>query len=978
MAVYNIHALQNSEDLAYLTNKDYDYYVHALANIGQRSSFSNKNAIRYSKITFDENDENMIISEKSDILLELNNDLSFDITINNVEAYKRHSLISDDNEHFKRLSFCKILGTDDIDEYNIEIQYDDVLISNGVHDIMNECYRAFHLADNIFIIMHIKMISNNIADINYRLDVHSLSIDDSFSNIKDMFNASTYDVNSEILFNDEKLNISNAPEKFFNYLIDNCSTYSETTVNENYVLNLTYDKIENQYIAISSGERLTKNYENIHDLLYFDVMGIDRRIQSINTDVTQTYPQLLKYYSYHVFNGSSSILKKSILQAIYNKLYDDVVGDTSVMKNGADPNNVSNPVLKVSNGFTITYISNVEDSLKIYYTNDIFIDFVVNDADVRSSDALSFIYKNNDVKTSVYIVSMNYNDKYDDLINNIEVIKKYTLPFVNDSGNWQINDVPTNNSALGEAGGTPNLIFLKTKFKNESEYEVELLNRVDLINGFSENIQFEMINGRNYMFILPNFYNKDNFKYATCIITSNVYAPDKNIQYYKQCPNVTTLWSVDDSTQELKFKCFSTDIADTLSLEEFAIKALKNYDSQRNKVNELMTTSLCNNLLIHENETIYNSDEGKRYFTIGHKIDNIDDTTYEGVVNYNVVEMKIDNNIEYSDINDIQVVRTFYDNRKKYIELYNEFNDDTLNKVIAPYTYMDANYGTEYYDGGNLTPRVMMMKSSSVVYNGGTQSIIGQSGIDNLSGNYDIIDNSEFNSAVQHKNEFIPRSYIPTLDTSEMIISNQTDLNRIGIMSVDHNGDLYYGYIGSSSDEAAKNKLHIGTSKNNINIGTKTLCKKGYEFNMHDSLALDFSYVDINANAVNTEHIKYDGDTHSIDVTNIEIKTIPIEFISALEEYDGSGTRWEHNQNNFSNDTRPVNNAEFNKLKMVDFYRYVAKTYGVEITDVFNNNSRDILLGDAIHLYNNDNGLLSILLLKHPFTVHVINKKLYI
>ena len=979
MAVYNIHALQNSEDLAYLTNKDYDYYVNALANMGQRSSFSNKNAIRYSKITFDENDEITSISKKSDILLELGNDLSFDITINNVEAYKRHSLISDDNEHFKRLSFCKILGTDDIDEYNVEIQYDDILISNGVHDIMNECYRAFHLTDNVFIILHIKMISNDVADIKYKLTVYSLSIENDLLNIKSMFNSSTYDVNNEILFNDIKLDINNVIENFFCYLIDNCSTYSEITVNENYVLNLTYDKLENQYIAIPSGERLTKNYENIHDLLYFDMMGIDRRIQSINTDVVQTYPQLLKYYSYHVFNGDSQILKKSVLQAIYNKLYDEVVEKTTDIKNMSSQNNIENPILKVSNGFTITYISNVEDSLKIYYTNDIFIDFVTSEYEARNSDALTFIYKNNDVKTSVYIVSMNYNEKYDDLINNIEVIKKYTLPFVNDSGNWQINDVPTMNSALGEAGGTPNLIFLKTKYKNETEYEVELLNRVDLVNGFSDDIRFEVINDRNYMFVLPKFYNKDDFKYATCIITSNVYAPDKNIQYYKQCSNVTTLWSVDDSTQELKFKCFSTDIADTLSLEEFAIKALKTYDSQRNKVNELLTTTLSNNFIVHDSETVYNSDEGVRYFTVGHKVDDLTETTYEGLANYNVVEMKIDNNIEYSDINDIHVTKTFYDNRKKYIDMYNEFNDESINKVIKPYSYVNVYYTTEYQEAADM-PRVMMMKSSSVVNSNGTSSIIGQTVIDTIGDPANYQNNAELENGTQYRNEFIPRSYIPTLDMAEMIISNQTDMNRIGIMSVDHEGDLYYGYIGSSSDEAEKNIMHIGTSPNNINIGTKTLCKKGYEFKTHDTLSLDFSYVNINANAVNTEHIKYNNDVYSIAVTSIELKVLPIDFVSALEEYDGTETRWEHNSNNFSTETRPVNNVEFNKLKMVELSRYISKTYGVEISDIFNNNSRDILLGEAIHFYNknDDDVVLSIILLKHPFTVHLINNKLYI
>ena len=134
MPINNINTLQNYEDLKYTTDLakqnpsgvlNTDYYIHALANLEQRNEYRYSNGIKYGILTYDKT----VTVGESDVtandaiaatttLLELNNDMSFDITVNNIETYLKHSQIYDDGTSFKSLLFGKILGTDNTSETN--------------------------------------------------------------------------------------------------------------------------------------------------------------------------------------------------------------------------------------------------------------------------------------------------------------------------------------------------------------------------------------------------------------------------------------------------------------------------------------------------------------------------------------------------------------------------------------------------------------------------------------------------------------------------------------------------------------------------------------------------------------------------------------------------------------------------------------------------------------------------------------------
>ena len=122
MPINNINTLQNYEDLKYTTDLakqnpsgvlNTDYYIHALANLEQRNEYRYSNGIKYGILTYDKavtvGESDVIIGNTSSndpiasttTLLELNNDMSFDITVNNIETYLKHSQIYDDGISFK-------------------------------------------------------------------------------------------------------------------------------------------------------------------------------------------------------------------------------------------------------------------------------------------------------------------------------------------------------------------------------------------------------------------------------------------------------------------------------------------------------------------------------------------------------------------------------------------------------------------------------------------------------------------------------------------------------------------------------------------------------------------------------------------------------------------------------------------------------------------------------------------------------------
>ena len=171
MSLNNINSLQNYEDLRYVSylaeqfkdtgELNTDYYIHALANLEQRNEYRYSNGIKFGILNYGSEKiytvNDLVGSNVTSLIL--NNDLAFDITVNNVESYLKNSQIYNDGTNFKTLLFCKVLGTDNSSSsMNVEIQYTNIDLSTHM---LVEAYRAFHLSDNLYVLLHIYVDEEN-------------------------------------------------------------------------------------------------------------------------------------------------------------------------------------------------------------------------------------------------------------------------------------------------------------------------------------------------------------------------------------------------------------------------------------------------------------------------------------------------------------------------------------------------------------------------------------------------------------------------------------------------------------------------------------------------------------------------------------------------------------------------------------------------------------------------------------------------
>ncbi|MCH5167504.1 MAG: hypothetical protein J1F35_06365 [Erysipelotrichales bacterium] len=112
--------------------------------------------------------------------------------------------------------------------------------------------------------------------------------------------------------------------------------------------------------------------------------------------------------------------------------------------------------------------------------------------------------------------------------------------------------------------------------------------------------------------------------------------------------------------------------------------------------------------------------------------------------------------------------------------------------------------------------------------------------------------------------EYIPnpniddtKTIFPYLDLSEVLVKDETVINRVNILStapMSYNTKtiwpLYYTYIGTSFEDEDKSIVHVGTSYMNPNLGTRTQVDDRTKQNLTLSkkISIDFEEIELNGN----------------------------------------------------------------------------------------------------------------------------------
>ena len=996
MPINNINTLQNYEDLRFVSymaeqfketgELNTDYYIHALANLEQRTEYRYSNGIKYGILTFDENDvrdkaygvPSYSIEDfktSTSISMTLNNELTFDIPVNNVESYLKNSSIYNNGKIFKTLMFCKILGTDTSSVVrNVEIQYTSIDLST--HTLI-AAYRAFHLSDNIFVLLTVDRARAVDGKIYYVLKCNKLKIEQTDLLYK-YFNHETYlgdslpDATASV---EDEINADNCTDEgsLFDSLL-NMSIYNEETIDNNYTIICEYDTVEEQYIKIINSELLSKAYRNINDLLYFNYYKIDNYVTAINNDLTISYPNLLKYYSNRQFNSNSTILKDMIARSLFYKIYNDLINDENF---SADQ--LKNARLEIPIGTNITYVSNVENSLMVHYTDDIYVFFINDDLkniSLHNNDtSIKFIYPGID-KTVLYNILSKYNTKYTDLIDSFIVVKKYTLPFIDDSHLWNINGNQTSIYASGESGGNPNILITRTYIGSDGDVHGIHLNRTDIQQNMLDykleqiavkykNPATDAIEIYNYVFAVPEINERtlDKLKYATLFIISDVQvSSDSNSnEQYTTAPMMTTIWTISDnntatdsSFELVRINGTNDDedqpltIESMFGVESYIYRKFAEYEHISNIFDDLIALKLpkhalngsdshpANNYLVLERNTA---------------LDKINaDTSNESSYNFNAVDLKFSNNLHNKYFS--YATASSFNSSNSIMEMWNNAGNQTIRPYKIASLSIERNNAVPGSESASIEERSSnMFMAPRINQTGTTESIAsGNNDVETIPNGliYDIgIENNvNYTSIINEEtplDEYIPKAFIPIIRESNVMHQDSNFINRTNIFSFNENGNIFYSYIGSSCNDKDKSVVHIGSyvqTSHVISMGTESLTSNKLNdrssLAVPDTLSIDLKNTCIKSSLTEIGNLQVGPEISVENIKNINDNLMLIR-IDLHYIYDT-----ETNQiiTNFDN---PDNNVLDLTINKTNLYNYISNKYKEHFSKL------------RINLLNNDN-----------------------
>lgn len=924
--IENINLMQNEKDLAWDKYSE-EYVIQALANLGQRVGIKG-DGISYKSFTFNDiltshqffsSDEyigyieyisnteeitddrplskfkaNFGIAKKSDLdnitnidtsisindILYFPNDLSFTIPINGVEKYSKNSICSNDGKELTFILAGKFIGYEDSDEDNTVLLYYKFDIASNRLKYLAKIFKFYEEADKskYYCLITVKNNSynENVLSDKYSMSINILNtsnIDSSYNIIKDnfsdLFKYSNYNDPSKIPFNilnsdfididkleqyNDNINInydSNSPVA----IILNSDIYCANNGYPTNNVSLVFDTDSNQLMCQD-----TLTYNNIIELYANEYkLNLDEELYFINENTNKLYYNIFQYYNEKFYLNNRSAFVKRILSKLYEKVSEYTYGNASR--------------LYVPLNYEFHYICNNNNELQIYYSNNIYVTFIdIDKLDLeefwQNNSNLIYDYKIVD-KVKTYNFEVNYNKHIEDLINTINIKEIYTMPYINASNNWSINDTDSKIQAVGKDAGNPNIIVIYNNDKENLTDSYKVLNAVsnkkyiigadyelkwfNVNNALFDNIFDVDIKCCAYIPVI-NQINFEYFKNSMIIGISDLRCLDNEDYIYNYKGSyIITLWTIEEvDTDKYEFKCITHENQDyALALGSTVNLLNETNDSSVGNLNDqdlILLKSIINTVaqerlaIDNNNWLILKNKQAEEYSS---------NTTDMYKNDLNAV-------VQYNDSVILKANHIVHSQNKKYIDNISSLsitNSLYPKYLITTSKVVNNEFITKLKKVNNSN--IGKLRESRVIVNGSQITNI-ESLIEEL--RVGLIEEKELqnisieeaNITTSRYNEYVFNSNIPTIDLKEVFNRNVNVLNRVNIVSLDHNGQPYNSYIGTSFNESNKNVLHIGTSKTNINVGTETLLNEidKSKFNVHDTISIDFDNIRLNSSNV--------------------------------------------------------------------------------------------------------------------------------
>lgn len=921
MPITNINTLQNlskSEDLKTYTDL---YLNESLANLGQRFSvkgdglqlgeFSIYDLLdinydseihNYSYAQIDINKEHTLegetlnitlsyidnnaelnpqktISLEGDFPIKTDEDIKFDSRINQIDYYGKGGIIRKlDNDYIT--GFAGYVNTP---ENTIrEVVFSDFVINNNsVQDRLGYSLR-FYESNGFTRALYCKLVSARNNEYAFTL--------------YDLLN---YDLASfkEFIFDEIGTGES----------LDVADLVSKLEENSEIQVAITNDgRLCKDIVAICTDEG-NGNITFKFDKNSFDnyATEVSNKAICIAYDVTVFYNNITEYYNKKIyFVGDDNItLKKKLVMSVakqifvdYNKEYTNFVNSKSEEVSANTDYSVDSLSIYLPLNYKFIYNCNSNDQSKIYSSeSSISVEFTIKE-NIKSE---MFKILQGDKSEQVWICltpdSTSIDDKYnvyryditytrDNIVDDINVTKEFTLPYIDNNGYWCINNMPTSIYARGKDGGQPNIIMTYTDTtidkdkggcKVISTFKRDEISNLDWAptkvrvrplddNNNLEQSTYHILN--TYMPININSLNENMItllEHAVILNINSVHSEDRSLsttaytlsdELGKDCV-VPTFWSLTKVRNE---DAFGTD--DDQFKYEFT------YVQQPNAYWAVDMNYLSNaeGIVKHYMNFGIEPDEYEHRWLVFKKIS----TEFKNSTDFSPKQIwpafKNFQKIDYAGVIGAGkgVASSYYQNE--------------LNMVLGFFDSVNKTPGTNAIyevDQNPDSPKYFTVDNNSQVKN-----VINYS-------NYP----TEFIPDAVRANEEIAGVLVPTLDLAEVFVRNQSTINRNNILSFSKNRYVYNAYIGSAFDQEDKSILHIGSSSYNINIGNKTLMsyEDTHNFGRMREIDVDFDKILLNGN-VTIKGASFDQTTDESGKLTSWSMVKPVSYIGNIFEFSES------------------------------------------------------------------------------------------
>lgn len=982
MAKHNINTMQNPEDVKYLvgdildavrktmvhypTDNNKDYYIQALANLGQRIGIKG-DGVAYKHFTFadvlgidsdiydsskymgvlhyelnenfevkyqrmgvatkesivyfvDSKNRNILIEDLNSVRSEnvgsrlYINNTEFDVNVNNIFRYLRSSVLAGNGDYFVSALYGRTMGTEYGEKDNTEVLWTKIETETGYVD---SAIRVFHLTGEYYAMLTLEYVGDVEHTRKYKLTLYTLNSrimpTDVYEKFVKNFNDSEYaDDSSAMFFKNDTTVCEKTVSELVSY--DDTDDSSNTLfglfakyrqyedLENNYQITLQFDTDRDTLLSVAEEEETSNAYYNMLDVLRTDVYGLEGRITAINNDVAFAYPNLIKKYSDEYYNGSQELITQRIVCSLYETI------------SRAEEDDAYSGTFFIPLDMTFDYICNSNNNLNIYYSNDLYVS-LTDMSGMTENERREFldkcrmiIYNYDGVdRISIYNVIVQYNSKYPDYVENINVSHRYTLPYINAQNNWQVNDVNTYVSAMGKDAGNPNIIIVHTSNDGEYKYEIISCSNRNLLL-ISDWVVYDFkIDPESLTTVPADEHDIYGHAYLPEITTRNAEYLDGSLVINvsdAECidegcldGNFTSLWTLanvdnGDGTKTLRYVCitntdedksgYALDIANLFNLATVITNTIRNKD--------LLNSNEFAKLLVIDSPSIdfiQSSAQGdtKRYFTLTGTVEDVETESGDDTFNNStILSIACNDTIDKED--SVHVTDAYYAASERYLDGIGSFSSKNVSQRYKKYqlhegvitntentstTSAAENYNINEIQSGSLTAATVTQDTLI----GGVQST------------ETTVTTTEEYSYYTHDgeywDEYVHTQNLPTLELAETVLQDVNVVNRTNILAWGKNGKIYNAYIGSSFNDNNKNVLHIGTSNTNINVGNDTLMSYSYigKFSRFTDLAIDVDYTYINSYSTQVRNSVVEWQT----VGNVTYYTSTIRPIGLLSSY---------------------------------------------------------------------------------------------